>query len=162
MIAYLIYDTAHECLFTKDFDKFTLGHHILGGFSLVSARYYGCRQCYALQMVIFLAESSTPFLHVGWLFYKLKYTSENSKVFVGIYVILMILFFVFRVCLGPVLTYYTVLNYGMRDEHFHLYCLNCAVVLIFTLLQFKWFFTLVNINNKTKKTKSKQKWANLH
>ena len=155
MIAYLIYDTTHECFFTRDFDHLTLAHHILGGCSLASARYYDCTECFALQMVIFLAESSTPFLHIGWLFFKLKFSADNSTVFVGTYVILMILFFVFRVCLGPALTYYTFQNVEMRENFFGLYCVNCVVVLIFTLLQFKWFYMLANINSKTKKSKKK-------
>lgn len=153
MIAYLIYDTTHETFFTQKIDMLTLAHHILGGFSLVSARYYGCTDCYALQMVIFLAESSTPFLHIGWLLFKLQFTPENSTVFVFTYIIVMVLFFVFRVCLGPALTYYTFQNKGMRENFFYLYCLNCAVVLTFTLLQFQWFYMLANINSKKKKNK---------
>ena len=156
MIAYLIYDTTHETFFTSDFDSLTLAHHILGGFSLVSSRYYDCNECYALQMVIFLAESSTPFLHIGWLFYKLKYSPENSNVFVCTYVVLMVLFFLFRVCLGPALTYYTFQNEGMRNNFFNLYCLNCIVVTIFTLLQFKWFYMLMNINSNSKKKSKKR------
>lgn len=144
MFGYIVYDTTHELFFTPlPSDRLTLAHHILGGISLLTAKYYLCQECMRLHMVIFLAEVSTPFLHLGWLLYNLGFDTSNSA-FVGVlYGLVMVLFLVFRVILGPFLFWQVFSSKELRDEFPVLYYLNVVVVGCFVLLNMYWFFLLL-------------------
>eukprot|EP00968_Pinguiococcus_pyrenoidosus_P029327 scaffold8486_cov267-Pinguiococcus_pyrenoidosus.AAC.2 len=67
MLGYLAFDTAYVSMFLRPTDKPTLAHHILGGASLLVAHWLGDGPSSFYLMLIFWAEISTPFLHVGMI-----------------------------------------------------------------------------------------------
>jgi TLC domain len=145
MIAYLIYDTLHEALFTEKSNVETMVHHVLGGLSLVSAWYYDCFEVFRLHMLVFLAECTTPFLHLSWLL--IKTSMEGSMLFKLTSYTLVGLFFFFRFIMSPILLYKTISltwnAYENQNPYFGMYAFNIFVVGSFTLLQFVWFHRLV-------------------
>ena len=143
MLGYIVYDTCHEVSvpFTipgLSSDMFTVAHHILGALSLSTAIYFECQECCRYFMLIFLAEASTPLLHFGWLLHLLGSNATNSNAFKLLYIVTMILFFIFRVILGPYVFKEVVLSKNMHSEFPALYFLNTFVVGSYCLLNFKW------------------------
>lgn len=160
MLGYLMYDTSHELfintLTNKDKpDVLTIAHHVMGAISLGSARFLDCHEAMRLQMFIFLAECSTPFLHVGWLLYQFNISPNDSNTFIFTSFFLLSLFFSFRVVLGPILVYHTVYEASMFSRFPELYYLNVFIVVGFTLLNFFWFYALVAMFFKPSKTGKK-------
>jgi predicted permease len=96
-------------------------------------------------MFVYIAEGSTPFLHICWLLYKLR--KKDSNVFKFFAMILLASFFVFRVVMSPCLLFHLIANrssWGMGSEL--LFALNAAIVSLFTVLNFFWFHKLVSLN----------------
>ena len=109
--------------------------------------------------MIYIAEVSTPFLHLSWLLKQqvdIRRTAFAKLSLTVCGICLLLTFFVGRVLLGPYLFYSMVLNWTTGPEY--LFLMNCGVVLFFILMNMYWFFQLVKIlvfsgtNKKPKKS----------
>jgi len=149
MLGYLAYDTVYELLCSTRADALTVVHHILGGMSFLSTYAYSCQACYRFYMIIYLAEVSTPFLHMSWLLNELKLT--NTVLFKYCAVTLLILFALFRVCLSPVLLYSFIFSEEVWDQSVYLYALNGLIIFLFMVLNFYWFYLLLRMAFKKQK-----------
>jgi len=145
MLGYLIYDTLADTIWNVTYDV-TL-HHFLGFLSLGYIRYINCAQGAHYQMIVFLAEASTPALHSSWVMDKLKLTSTPEFQIIGW--TLVFLFFTFRIVLGPLLAIKMYVERSVWDglEDF-LFPANFLIVLIFTGINYMWFYKLIRLAMK--------------
>ena len=144
MLGYLIYDTIFELFLSTSLSITTLLHHFLGIVSLSCSIYYSCDICFRLHMIIFVAESSTPFLHISWLMHQLK-TSETI-IFKCTFLTLIIFFFFSRIILGPYLLIITAYSKEFKHTYPLLYYLNIFIVASFVFLNFYWFYLLIRLS----------------
>jgi len=102
-------------------------------------------------MMVYLAELSTPLLHITWIMNTAS-ISENA-LFVNLIQALLVSFFVCRVMLGPYMLTHLVRNYTGRTE---LYILHTVIVAGFNVLNFYWFILLTTLAMKKLKAASKK------
>lgn len=101
-LGYFTYDF-FVCLFIED-DITNHLHHVASISGLVLGSVYR-KGGSELILCIFIAESTGPSLHIHHLFKELKYSGIFNTINQGLF---FIVFFVARICFGPVLVYYTV------------------------------------------------------
>lgn len=148
MLGYIVYDTIVEIIST--WDKEVMLHHVLGTITMLTTRMLGCGVASHYVMMIFLAEASTPFLHVAWLLNSMK--MNHTVVFQFTVVMLILNFFIFRVLLGPFALYHMWTDQtNLWDGIEWFYWINLFVVAGFTLLNFFWFHKLISIALKKPK-----------
>ena len=98
-------------------------------------------------MIIFLAEGSTPLLNISWLLQKLNMT--KTTLFKACAVVLILTFFVLRILLSPYMVIHMLLHQAAWGENtFELYWFNVAIVAFFMLLNFFWFYKLIQVAMK--------------
>jgi len=140
MIGYMLYDTVIELLDSSD--PFALVHHTLGLVAHVVARVNNSGASGLCIMLVFLAESSTPLLHAGWLMNKLGKTDNAAFKLMG--ATLLLLFFVFRVVLGPFVMGILIVRRDAWRESWE-NALMLVVMSGFTMLNWHWFHKLVSV-----------------
>jgi hypothetical protein len=110
-------------------------------------------------MMVYVAEFSTPFLHICWLFKQLNIMNAPMAICGGL---LIISFFMCRVALSPFLLGHMWLNWIHTDDYmFHV---NFIIASFFLVMNYYWFFLLVQVvffpssrqsrNKQSKKQKS--------
>ena len=157
MMGYLYYDILYEMLTSRQTDA--LSHHILGVISHLSSRLSNNRAAAFYSMLVYIAEGSTPFLNISWLLYLLQL--KKTIGFKLCAVLLILSFFCCRILLGPFMVYHMLTHreeWG-EDGRGILYVGNTAIVSIFAVLNFYWFYKLllVAIGSPEKGTKLKKK-----
>ena len=139
MVGYLLYDTVSEIFVMNSFDMLMLGHHVLGGASHIACRMADSGICSYYHMMVYVAEASTPFLHISWVLYTLGYT--ENVLFKLLFVVLLVSFFCARILWGPYMQYSL---YMSRSEWFSteagalLYAPNFLIVIFFNVINYVW------------------------
>ena len=143
MIAYLIYDSVHESTFPERADKETLLHHGLGLITHVSARLTNAVGQSNYYMMIYLAELSTPFLHLCWAMYAMGF--KDLVLFKVVCFIVLGSYLVVRVIWGPFMLWhcYTNAHNFTSPQDKLLYMPNLIVLAIFCILNWVWFRALL-------------------
>jgi len=140
---YLLYDFVIEGVFTTPIRWPILAHHIFGLVTHWSARYYFHPTWTLLCMMVYLAESSTPFLHMCWLGHQLGI--QDGILFPVLASIGMISFFLFRILWGPYILYtFIQLEDIFSNPTILGSCLGISI-LGFCILNVIWFRVLINI-----------------
>jgi hypothetical protein len=140
MIGYLIYDTIVELRIGKGW--MMLGHHIIGFISHILALIGNNGSAATYSMMVYLAELSTPFLHISWLLKEFGY--KQSLLFLLTGMLLVLFFFVFRVLLSPYMLAHMYLHWR-KDDTSMLFQLNLFVVSFFLLINYYWFYLIVQM-----------------
>jgi hypothetical protein len=153
MLGYLYYDVVQELRATAQWD--TVGHHLMGALSHWPTRVMHCDAAYFYTMLVYLAEASTPFLHICWVMHTFKLNSNPA--FLPLCGMLLLTFFVFRILQGSFIVWhlYENGNQGWEGHEFMRY-LNTFILLFFVGLNSFWFVKLVQMATglgKTKKVK---------
>lgn len=155
MCGYLCYDIILELCLNEKVDKETMAHHVVGMISHLSTRLStnGAASFYC--MLVYIAEGSTPPLHLAWMLQKLN--MKNSKIFMALGCTLLSTFFVFRVILSPYLIYHMLYyksTWGPNTEI--LFWFNFVVIAFFGCINYYWFYKLISIfMKKDKKSPAK-------
>lgn len=146
MMGYLWYDILIEA--TKDtLSKTTLLHHIVGYVSLFATRATGSKLGSFYFMLVFCAEGSTPVLHTLWLLHKLDCT--QWALYRVLAAVLLLLFFLLRVVLGPYTIHHLVSHRALWAQEGQdgqwLYSLLLAISVVFVSINYYWFYLLVKM-----------------
>lgn len=102
-------------------------------------------------MMVYLAEMSTPFLNLSWLFKQLEPRFNLLLNLCGI--LLLLSFFCCRVVLGPYILYHMWSFWKTGPEY--LFVIYISIVVFFILMNFYWFSQLIKILIKPSKGKKK-------
>ena len=149
MMGYLWYDAYAEKRMGGSWD--IVAHHGVGFLSHVAVRTTNIGVLMFYTMMIFVAEASTPFMHVCWLLHALKRT--DSLVFKFLSFCLLFFFFFSRVINSPHIVY-SLTNYiaanGVDNRPILFYSLWGSTI-IFTGLNFLWFYMLIRMAFKPSK-----------
>lgn len=144
MMGYMYYDAAVVLATTRDLE--VLLHHVVGWISHISVRLTNSGPIAFYITMIYMAEGSTPLLHSLWMAHSLGKTS--SKMFKALSVLLVLLFLVLRLVNGPYALYHMLVSkpdIPEWDDHPLLYWSNWAILGIFVLLNYFWFYVLVKV-----------------
>ena len=147
MIGYIYYDIIidiiPEILVKGSGEYLMVAHHVIGLISLLLIRSHDFAPGAHYFLIIFLAEASTPALHASWTLEKLKQTKDIAFLAAGYS--LIILFFIFRVCLGP---YVAIKIWSERQLWSSLpgyvFILLFGVSIFFCLMNWFWFYKLIS------------------
>lgn len=95
-------------------------------------------------MMVYIAEGSTPALHMCWLLHKLNMKkSFLFKVFVAW---LLLGFFVCRILVSPYMLWHMSQNMdAWGQDNDLLFYLNFSIVFLFAVLNFYWFYKLISL-----------------
>jgi hypothetical protein len=153
MIGFLWYDSIIELCQTRQLD--TLAHHLICLSALYSILITNnSAHCY-YSMVGFIAEGSTPWLNLCWLYFN---TNTTHKIAYKISSInLMITFFICRVCMATYVLWhvnYYVKEWPWKTEPYiyQLYTFSYFISLSFAILNYYWFYKLIKMAIGGKKT----------
>lgn len=142
MIGYLVYDFVVEIFTTEKLDILIILHHIVGLVSHFATLMANCGFSAFFTMAVYLAETSTPVLHSLWMMKELKL--DETTLFLGVALLLLVLFFICRVVLSPILLY---TFFATTEEYFKgttaMYYGQMCVLIFFAVLNFVWFYQLV-------------------
>jgi hypothetical protein len=142
MMGYIIYDTLIEMSTTRQLD--TMLHHILGMISHISTRLSDSDPAAFYTLMVYLAEGSTPFLNISWIYHQLKL--HNSLLYTFFTMSLMASFLVTRILVGPYMLNHFFSNkqaWGIDTDI--LYYGNSLVLLFFVILNFYWYYKLCRL-----------------
>lgn len=153
MMGYLWYDLLIEAAKSKK-QYSTLLHHLLGYFSLYSVRASHSKLGIFYFMLVFVAEGSTPLLHMLWFLSKLRL--KDSLVFKSLGTLLFIVFFALRIIMGPYTLWHLVAKRAAWDsraepEGYWLFPSLVVVACSFVLINFYWFALLLRMAAKAGK-----------
>lgn len=126
MTGYMIYDTIIELFFVSRFDGLVIFHHVLGLLSHGYSFYLNSGMSAFYLMMVYLAECSTPFLHLCWLLHHLKH--DKAFVFKLCSAMILILFFFFRIVLGPYLLFHMVAYRELWVNQYYLLVTQVRVI----------------------------------
>ena len=146
MIAFLCYDVLYELYFSKSYD--TMMHHILGLAVHLLTRYYDSGASMFYLMVVYLAELSTPLLHLTWLFFQLG--RNTTLAFYFLQTLLLFVFLFCRVILGAIMFGHMLLYKRFWGHQVLLYYFCSVVCIIFVVMNLKWFRSLLSLAFKSK------------
>jgi hypothetical protein len=151
MMGYLWYDLIFEVMNGGSFD--IVGHHFIGLISHYSTRLSTNGAAGITTMMVFVAETSTPFLHTSWLLHRLNY--RDTLVFQLLAAALLLTFFFCRYILGPYMLYHMFTHRSAwgddRREVNLFYWMNVVIVAVFAALNVYWFHKLVAVAMPKKK-----------
>lgn len=145
MTAFLFYDILYELSFSKAYD--TMMHHLLGLAVHLLTRYYGSGSSMYYLMGVYLAELSTPLLHLTWLLFQLGHNA--TLIFYGFQALLLIVFFLCRVVLGGLMFVHLLLFKPYWGQQVLLYYFCSVVCIIFVVMNVKWFRSLLALAFKS-------------
>jgi hypothetical protein len=144
MIGYLIYDFIHD-ISIGNFEYDITIHHFLGIISHASTLYTGNNSAMFYTMVIYLAETSTPFLNTSWLLHQLKF--DNTMLFKICAGLLLVTFFLYRVILAPVVLYHLIIHrqtWGEKTIDKAMFYGNFSIIFLFAILNMFWFYMMIS------------------
>lgn len=148
-LGYLAYDICYELVSGKSFDM--LAHHLMGVLVHLITVYFNSGICSFYLMVVYIAELSTPFLHITWLLYNL--VDEKNLLFHTCSVLLLTLFFTTRVCLGPYMIIHIVQHRRLWRGQLMSFYFCTLTSIVYVMLNIKWFVALVTLALKPLPTK---------
>jgi len=129
----------------------TVIHHVLGYVSLFAVRAAKSGMGSFYFHMVFLAEGSTPTLHVLWLLNKFKL--GDWWVYKALAFLLLVSFLCLRVLLGPYTLWHMVENWKEWDgdpNKTWLWRLLFGVATVFVIINFYWFGLLCQMATKQK------------
>jgi hypothetical protein len=143
MIGYLFYDLIHELNFTEKSDKETLFHHILGLATHMGARIMGSNISVGYHMMVYIAELSTPFLHLCWGMYAMGF--KETKAFMVVCMLVLASYLFARIMWGPYILYhfYSHRNMWSSEADRLLYLPNILILVAFNVLNLVWYKALL-------------------
>ncbi len=95
-------------------------------------------------MLVYIAEGSTPFLHISWLLHQLKLKDTGG--FKLLVAVLLTTFFVCRIILSPYMLWHMItFQERWGEDTFLLFWGNWLIVFLFGLLNYFWFYKLVSL-----------------
>lgn len=98
-------------------------------------------------MLVYIAEGSTPALHLSWLMHTVKL--KDTAFFKALVLILLLAFFVCRILLSPFMLWHMITYQDTWvDGRMFLFWGNWAIVLSFGLLNYFWFYKLIAVAMK--------------
>lgn len=100
-------------------------------------------------MLVFIAEGSTPLLNASWLLQKLNML--NTSLFKLCALSLLVSFFVLRILLSPYMLWHMWTyrpTWGPNTDQ--LFWFNFLIVALFGVLNYFWFYKLVQVSMKKK------------
>lgn len=156
MNGYMIYDTLNEVSNNMEMD--VIIHHVMGLLTHFIARYLDSGMSAYFFNLVYLAEASTPIVHASWFMYHLKKT--DTLLFKLSVAALVLVFFVCRVCLCPFMDfqlYTSFYNSGLPDGQTlwageeAIFYMNVVIMILFTALNYYWFYKLVGTALKAMK-----------
>mmetsp|Transcript_36544 Transcript_36544/g.114513 ORF Transcript_36544/g.114513 Transcript_36544/m.114513 type:complete len:242 (-) Transcript_36544:239-964(-) len=140
MAGYLSFDSVYVGLVAPGkLDVPTLLHHVFGCASLMAAHWQGDGPSSFYLMLIFLAEWSTPLLHLGIIVKEV--TKKTPDAIFGLFALS---FFVCRVLLAPYALWH-MFRYRDAWHHDWLFLVEAGAVTFFLVLNFYWFYKIVQI-----------------
>eukprot|EP01060_Flectonema_neradi_P012422 TRINITY_DN1923_c0_g1_i1.p1 TRINITY_DN1923_c0_g1~~TRINITY_DN1923_c0_g1_i1.p1 ORF type:complete len:304 (+),score=41.13 TRINITY_DN1923_c0_g1_i1:59-913(+) len=157
MIGYIIYDFV-ICVFVEsEISYLFLLHHIIGALSHYVVLCYRDGFGANYSMLVYLAEMSTPFFHCLWILNELREQPDKKRgeawktgfyafifnLFSGL---MMLLFFLTRVCLAPMIAYHSLtdgLEWYATNISREVGLLHAIIIVIFAIMNIYWFTTLV-------------------
>ena len=155
MTGYMIYDTIVETVLVRKINILVLVHHVLGLVSHLCTLYFNSGISAHYTMVVYLAETSTPFLHLCWILEKLN--KSDTVLFKMLCGIIIVLFTFFRIIMGPVSIYYCFfIHLEKWNEHLYLMVLQMIIMIGFCALNFYWFYKIIIKNAVSVFTDKKQ------
>jgi hypothetical protein len=160
MLGYLIYDGGLElsvAIAKSDFSSYrlqVLGHHALGLCTHTSILVASSGVAARLMTVIYGAEFSTPFLNTTWLLHNCK---KGSSTLFLVLSALLILTFTFRIFIGPFVFYRMVTEYDSWSNYPKIYALHIFVSFSFSLLNFYWYYKVIEMGLSAMRSIAKPK-----
>ena len=119
-------------------------HHITGLISMYNIRLYDSVPGFHYIMIVFLAEISTPFLHMSWILYHFNMT--NVWYYKPIGYTLILTFFVFRILLSPYLLYKLINERHVWNNSIsYMFEVNLLISVLFIILNYLWFTKLIKM-----------------
>lgn len=138
MTGYMTYDLVVELVTPAQLDYAVLFHHVAGLLSHwhtlqtndVASAFY--------TMLVYLAEGSTPFLHVGWMMNTVGLA--DTLAFKLLTLALLLVFFVVRILVSPLLAYayLSPTNRHLYDGRDGVFYFQLGIVFAFAGLNFFW------------------------
>ena len=151
----MIYDSYIEGILTRPVQPLIIFHHALGLYTHILARLYPNGLMTILIMMVYLAESSTPFVHLGWLFHQLK--MKDTFMFKSFALLGILNFFFFRILWGPYLLYTLWTNLELMEGQYQM-MIACFISIVgFIFLNMFWFSAMMRIVFKSFKKEKKEK-----
>ena len=151
----MIYDTFVEGILTSPVQPLIIVHHALGLYTHILARLTHNSLLTLLIMMVYLAESSTPFVHLGWLFHQLK--MKDTFMFKIFALFALLNFFFFRILWGPYLLYTLWTNMELMEGKYEI-IVPCFVSIVgFIFLNMVWFSAMIRIALKSFKKAAEKK-----
>ena len=145
MTGYMLYDLIVEVVTPAVYDYAVLFHHIAGLLSHwhtlqtndVASGWY--------TMMVYLAEGSTPILHVAWMMNTVGLA--DGLAFKLLTLALLVSFFVVRILVSPLLayTYLAPANRHLYDGRDGVFYFQLCIVFAFAGLNFFWFYKLLTL-----------------
>jgi len=145
MTGYMLYDLIVEVVTPAVYDYAVLFHHIAGLLSHwhtlqtndVASGWY--------TMMVYLAEGSTPILHVAWMMNTVGLA--DGLAFKLLTLALLVAFFVVRILVSPLLayTYLAPANRHLYDGRDGVFYFQLCIVFAFAGLNFFWFYKLLTL-----------------
>ena len=153
MIGYLVYDTVHELNFPEKPDRETMFHHILGLITHIFARCMGSNIACVYYMMVYVAELSTPCLHLCWGMYAMGF--KETLAFTVVCITVLLTYLLCRIMWGPYMLYHCYIHRevwsSVADQW--LYIPNMVILSIFNVLNFVWYKALLVKFLQTKASK---------
>lgn len=142
MMGYIMYDTIIEMMSTRQLD--TMLHHIFGMISHLSTRFSDSDPAAFYTMIVYLAEGSTPFLNISWIYHQLKL--HDTLLYTFFTMSLMASFLITRIIVGPFMLGHFFSNkeaWGVDTDI--LFYGNSVVLIFFVILNFYWYYKLCKL-----------------
>jgi hypothetical protein len=145
MVGYMLYDMVIELVTPEKLDKLVLVHHVLGLIQHGTTLAHDDGVSAFFTMGVYVAEASTPLLHLSWMLYKIKL--GDALIFKATTLLLFLIFFLCRVVLSPILLYQLLTHaYLYRDAgRDGMLAFQVVILVAFVLLNYFWFYKLLEV-----------------
>jgi hypothetical protein len=148
MVGYLMYDTISEVYVMNNFEPLMLGHHVIGAVSHIACRVMNSGVCAYYHMMVYVAEASTPWLHLSWVLHACDL--KHTAVFKATFLLVLVVFTLSRLVWGPFMQYdlYARRGYWYMSTDTGgdwLYLPNVLCVLFFNCINYTWGKTLFEV-----------------
>jgi len=143
MTGYMVYDLFVETLTVEKHDFLILTHHLFGLLShfLCLTMQDGVSGYFL--MLVYIAESTTPFLHASWFLYRLEY--QKTMLFKVLSASLLFLWIFARLIASPVIFYHFLKSENEFGEKVSIFFLHRYIMATFVCLNYFWFYKLIKV-----------------
>eukprot|EP01064_Diplonema_japonicum_P033443 TRINITY_DN6595_c1_g2_i2.p1 TRINITY_DN6595_c1_g2~~TRINITY_DN6595_c1_g2_i2.p1 ORF type:complete len:294 (+),score=44.67 TRINITY_DN6595_c1_g2_i2:69-884(+) len=159
MVGYVLYDLV-ICFFVEsELTYLFIVHHVLGAVSHLIVLTYGDGIGAYYSMLVYISEGSTPFMHIAWFFNELRNqedkknaaywsTGLNDVLFKLSSALLLLCFFLFRVCLSPCIVYHSYtkgLPVWTQNISAEVGAVQVFILFSFMCINWYWFYCLIKL-----------------